>query len=184
MWQHVVRFSRAVFYWCFVALWLTGCLLLLPMWLPFSLAYHLAYRPLVVCLYLRGDVKSAWERCLPLWRRQGSLDDRRGAHFPSYQPTLTTQIARTFAFKFKEEHQFIASRIRSSATEAPFALEMLVWICGELRAIPKYLFHEDTQIRARDSSASSTTLGEYFRRLEAERVEWENELEAETAAED
>lgn len=46
----------------------------------------------------RGDSQSAWARCLPIWHRDGGIDDRRGIiGQPFYRPSRGVRLARMFA---------------------------------------------------------------------------------------
>jgi hypothetical protein len=148
-------------------LWIVCCLLLLPFWIVVGVWIHYVYFPVCFTVYLRGDVESVWGRCLPLWILQGSIDDLRDKAVPTYQPSFATQLARRFAYRFRNDHEFLARRVSASKQEAECAIEMLVWACEPLGEIPEYLLRRKTLIPARDvpPGHSSMTLGEFMSRL-------------------
>ncbi len=59
---------------------------------------------------LRGGVKNAWGSCLPIWIALGRANDfARCVRAPKYWPSFATSLAREFAARFENEHNFLVS---------------------------------------------------------------------------
>src|SRR5262249_11803543 len=60
--------------------------------------------------YLAGTVQEAWDRCEPIWRERGRIEDGRretGIHRPHYEPWWGRYLAMEFTQKFRDDYQFL-----------------------------------------------------------------------------
>lgn len=152
--------------WILVAIvWTLGCLVFIAVALPVRLLLAFVADPIAIAILLRGDVETAWKRCLPRWIRQGSISDRRGRRSSSYVPSFDTCLGRAFTDKFAGDYEFLAKQVASSNEEvANCAIEMLVLVCARLESLPSLLLRDMTPIPRRElpPSRSEMRLGEFL----------------------
>jgi hypothetical protein len=118
------------------AILIVGCVPIVVAFLLYKTLITPFLWPLLFTIYLRGNVRDAWRRCLPLWIRQGSIDDydpdEKGSLRTFYDPSFATTLARRFASKFCDHHGFIESRTKWK-NESKFAKRMVKWMADERR---------------------------------------------------
>jgi hypothetical protein len=88
----------------------------------------------------RGDSHTAWDRCLPIWRRDGGINDmRRIGGIPTfYSPSHGYKLARVFAKRHSNDVAlFLNETQNADAVTALCAIDLLCEIaCVAPKTIP------------------------------------------------
>lgn len=82
--------------------------------------------------YFTADVAGSWQRCYPVWRNAGRVNDRpHGVRFPRYIPSIGKRLGVEFASRFRDEWRTLIPELCS---EDPIArvcafdlLEDIAW---------------------------------------------------------
>jgi hypothetical protein len=130
----------------------------------------------------RGDSQSAWKRCLPIWHRDGGIDDWRGiVGRPFYSPSRGVRLARMFAKRYSNdaasflEHTQINDPVTAlcaidllvqMATVAPQIIPMLTTSELPLTAPLRSTITSDAELAERpvgNPTPEFDTIGSYFR---------------------
>ena len=62
----------------------------------------------------RGNVADAWERCLPIWRRDGGVDDWHGVGGRTfYTPSRARRLGRYFAKRHHQQFEWVAAQTQN-----------------------------------------------------------------------
>ncbi len=124
---------------------------------------------------LAGTVAEAWERCLPIWRSLGRIEDTpRGVHRAMYRPSAQTLLGSAFATRFHDQSAFIISKLDSKdPVEVACAHDLLVDLtrwesnCKAIWAVTRPIMNWVRRELALDpvcyKKFRGTTLGELFR---------------------
>lgn len=88
----------------------------------------------------RGDFPTAWSRCLPIWHRDGGIDDLRGiAGQPFYTPSRGRRLARAFAKRHSKHVELVMKQTQNAdPITAICAVDLLIEIS---RAAPELIPH-------------------------------------------
>ncbi len=100
--------------------------------------------------YLEGTVQEAWERCLPVWRERGRIEDKPlGIRLPIYTVWWGKFLTYEFTRKFRDDYYFLVSFLSSDDEFLRIsAVELLGYLCcyfgdrpipDELLALPHTL---------------------------------------------
>ncbi len=83
--------------------------------------------------YLAGTIDEAWNRCLPIWRDRGRIEDYpRDVRRPSYTPWWGKSLAYKFASKFRDDYRFLIAVLDSDDDfQRMAAVDMLHYLCYE-----------------------------------------------------
>jgi hypothetical protein len=125
---------------------------------------------------LAGTVAEAWQRCLPVWRVRGRVEDLpRNLHVGRCRVSPEKWLGRAFAESFLEDWKFVAGRLsESDPVEAACAHDVLRYMIecwhpvpGEVWAIatplPEWVQLELADCPKRYAGFEGRTLGELFR---------------------
>jgi hypothetical protein len=131
----------------------------------------------------RGDTESAWYRCLPIWYKDGGINDLRGIiGMPFYSPSRGRRLARSFATRHAYNAQLILSYTQSldpvavvcaidllfeMAVEVPEILPQLAASTLPLHELAQQILLVDVDFIAQSEGQSTPqslpTVGAYFR---------------------
>lgn len=77
--------------------------------------------------FLAGDVRSAWKRCLKVWKPLGRVNDfPKGQRRPKYTPMFGTSLGWEFVDLYRADYAFVVDRLSSQdPLEAACALDIL-----------------------------------------------------------
>jgi hypothetical protein len=156
-------------------------LVLMIIWMPIVLLVIPFVRWINNLCLTRGDSRSAWRRCLPIWSHDGGIDDWRGiGGQPFYSPSRGVMLARMFAkrhssdaaifLEFTQDDDPIAALcaidlLREMASISPGIVPMLT--ASEL-PLSKFLYKTLTDDAERLERVNSNptpifdTVGSYF----------------------
>lgn len=125
---------------------------------------------------LAGSVGEAWERCLPLWRRRGRIEDLpRNRHVGIYRVSPEKWLGRAFAEAFLADWPFVVGELSSTDPVAVAcahdALEYMIrfWepvpdaVWAISASIPDWVRRELDDCPYRYNTFTGRTLGELFR---------------------
>jgi hypothetical protein len=81
--------------------------------------------------YLEGAIHDAWERCLPVWREKGRIEDYPlGIRYTSYMPWWGKFLAYEFVGKFRDDYPFLIPFLSSDEEFLQIcAVELLGYLC-------------------------------------------------------
>lgn len=84
---------------------------------------------------LEGGVDLAWQKCLPEWIVFGRVRDRSwGVRTPKYWPSFVTRLGQSFVEQYRDDYQFLTSRLDHYAVESTeylCACDLLVQLLHE-----------------------------------------------------
>ncbi len=138
--------------------------------------------------FLAGDVRSAWKRCLKVWKPLGRVNDYpKGQKRPKYTPLFGTSLGWEFGDLYRADYAFVIERLGSEdPLEVACAFDVLEYMVNSRTpdnwgdAVPPKLLEWTSAIPVRflEEIASDpfyadftgSTLGEYFRYLSKDSV--------------
>ncbi len=138
--------------------------------------------------YLAGDVRAAWDRCLPVWKPLGRVNDfPKGQRRPKYTPIFGTSLGWEFVDLYRADYAFVLDRFaRGDRLEVACAFEILEFMVDsrtpdnwgdtvpprilELTAPIPARFLEQLRSDPLYADFKGETAGEYFRYLSIDSV--------------
>jgi hypothetical protein len=130
----------------------------------------------------RGDSQTAWDRCLPIWHRDGGINDWRGIiGRPFYSPSPGVRLARMFAKRHSSDVMLFLNHTQNSdtvsalcaidllgeiGTAAPRTISILTASGLPLNESLREILTSDAYIVTRptgDPTPAFDTVGSYFR---------------------
>ena len=98
----------------------------------------------------RGDSQSAWNRCLPIWHRDGGIDDRRGViGQPFHNPSRGVRLAHQFAQRHTDDAaEFLTHTQNADPITALCVIDLLVQMAIVTPQIAPILTSSDLPLSA------------------------------------
>jgi len=138
--------------------------------------------------FLAGDVRTAWARCLRVWKPLGRVNDYpKGKRRPKYTPMFGTSLGWEFAELYRADYAFVLDRFGSEdSLEVACAFDILEFMVDSRTpddwgdTVPPRLLELTVPLPARrleelrsdpfTADFEGRTLGEYFRYLSKDSI--------------
>jgi hypothetical protein len=138
--------------------------------------------------FLAGDARTAWVRCLRVWKPLGRVNDLpKGRRLPKYTPMFGTLLGWEFAERYRADYPFVLDRFGSEdSLEVACAFDILEFMVESRTpdnwgdAVPPRLLELTAPLPARFleelrsdplyADFEGRTLGEYFRYLSKDSI--------------
>ena len=138
--------------------------------------------------FLAGDVRSAWSRCLKVWKPLGRVNDcPKNQKRPKYTPMFGTTLGWEFVDRYRKDYAFVLDRFgNGEPLEVACAFDLLEFLVDsrtpedwgdavpprilELTAPIPHRVREELRAAPFYADFKGETAGDYFRYLSKDSV--------------